>query len=142
LRARREELGVLLREGTDTLVGAGEVTWLTFAGGRINLTIKYALQVLMGWEVVADNVRVRAKSNSILQGEWRAAVTALADREGWATLLPKVRAALPEYRLSKFQRALPEWAQAEMVEAYLLDVDGVVDVARRAGQLAPGAADA
>lgn len=137
LQARRGELGVLLRDGTDTLIEAGEVTWLTFAGGRINLTIKYALQAMMGWEVVADNVRVRAKSNSILQGEWRAAVASLADREAWAALLPKVRAALPEYRLSKFQRALPEWAQAEMVEAYLLDVAGVVEVAGRAGEIAP-----
>lgn len=133
LQSRRDELGVLLRDGADTLVGAGEVTWLTFAGGRINLTIKYALQAMMGWEVVADNVRVRAKSNSILQREWQSAVFALANVDAWRDLLPKVRAALPEYRLSKFQRALPDWAQAEMVEAYLLDVGGVVAVAAGAG---------
>jgi ATP-dependent Lhr-like helicase len=33
-------------------------------------------------------------------------------------------AKVPEYRLSKFQRALPEKFEVEMVGAYLLDFDG------------------
>jgi len=36
----------------------------------------------------------------------------------------EILARVPEYRLSKFQVALPEWAAAEMVGAYLLDFGG------------------
>lgn len=35
-------------------------------------------------------------------------------------------ARLPGYRLSKFQDCLPEPFALEMIEAYLLDVDGTV----------------
>ena len=33
-------------------------------------------------------------------------------------------ARIPDYRLSKFQPALPTWAVAEMLGTYLLDFDG------------------
>lgn len=32
-----------------------QVQWWTFAGGRINSTLKYGLECLWGWEVRADN---------------------------------------------------------------------------------------
>jgi ATP-dependent Lhr-like helicase len=38
----------------------------------------------------------------------------------------KLLTGLPNYRLSKFQPALPDQFAAEMVGRYLLDVDGVV----------------
>ncbi|MEH2160462.1 MAG: hypothetical protein V7K38_05320 [Nostoc sp.] len=34
---------------------------------------------------------------------------------------------LPEYRLSKFQRALPEVYSLEMISNYLLDIRGVIN---------------
>ena len=36
----------------------------------------------------------------------------------------KLSAMVPEYRLSKFQRVLPDPWQVEMVAAYLLDLEG------------------
>ena len=50
----------------------------------------------------------------------------MAEPEFWES--EKTRSAIlarvPEYRLSKFQIALPEWAAGEMVGAYLLDFSG------------------
>ena len=40
-------------------------------------------------------------------------------------------ARLPEYRLSKFQQALPDAFAVEMVGAYLLDVTGTVAFLRQ-----------
>jgi ATP-dependent helicase Lhr and Lhr-like helicase len=39
----------------------------------------------------------------------------------------RLLARLPEYRLSKFQRALPECYAVEMIRDYLLDIPGVVE---------------
>ena len=47
LREKREELGELLgRSARPVQVEAGKAFWWTFAGGRINYTLKYALEVI------------------------------------------------------------------------------------------------
>ncbi len=137
LEARREELGALLQDGTDALLAPGELTWWTFAGGRVNLTLRHAIAHRTGWEVSADNLKIRARADSLLPGEWRELLRELGAATAWETLLPEVRDRLPEYRLSKFQRALPSWAQREMIEWFLLDVPGAIEVAGRAGDVLP-----
>jgi ATP-dependent Lhr-like helicase len=134
LQARQEELGPMLRDGVDTLVGPGEVCWWTFAGGKINLTLRYGLKALTGWDVATDNLSVKATADSLLPGAWRDALATLADPAAWEALMPDIRASLPDYRLSKFQRALPEWAQREMIEGYLLDIPGAARTAAAAGR--------
>jgi ATP-dependent Lhr-like helicase len=47
------------------------------------------------------------------EGFWR-------DEATWRAILAR----LPEYRLSKFQQALPEAIAVELVGAYLLDAEG------------------
>jgi ATP-dependent Lhr-like helicase len=137
LGARRGELGVLLRDGADALLVPGELTWWTFAGGKVNLTLRHALQARSNWEVSSDNLRIRVRGDSVLPGEWRRHLVELSDRATWEALLPQIRAGLPEYRLSKFQRALPDWAQREMVERFLLDVEGARRTAAGGGDVVP-----
>lgn len=50
----------------------------------------------------------------------------LRDAEFWASPETRTRllAMVPEYRLSKFQRVLPDRLQVEMLGAYLLDFEG------------------
>jgi ATP-dependent Lhr-like helicase len=50
----------------------------------------------------------------------------MRDEAFWqaAATRQKLRSLVPEYRLSKFQQALPEAWQTEMIGAYLLDFEG------------------
>jgi len=121
----RAELGRSLR--SQRWYGAktpdGESLW-TFAGGAVNLTLKYGLQLLRNWTAASDNFRLKFPEGEVTPQELRDALERLADPCFWEEpeLRERLLFALPEYRLSKFQRALPhKWAM-EMVERYLLDV--------------------
>jgi ATP-dependent Lhr-like helicase len=123
----REDLGQILQSSGPSLQEEGSrALWWTFAGGRINHTLKYALEWREGWKVIADNFTLRVEGNGVTGNAVRAAIEAISTPAFWddertrAGLLAKV----PEYRLSKFQRALPEKFEVEMVGAYLLDFDG------------------
>jgi ATP-dependent Lhr-like helicase len=50
----------------------------------------------------------------------------------------KLRSLVPEYRLSKFQRVLPDKWQTEMVGGYLLDFETVMRVIGSAAGADPG----
>ena len=102
----------------------GEVQWWTFAGGRVNHTLKYGLEIAEGWRVVADNFLVRIDGDGVTHDTVRAAIRRLAVPDFWEE--PDTRRAiltrLPNYRLSKFQDCLPERFALEVIENYLLDV--------------------
>jgi len=123
---RQEFEGIANQERGVLAEGEGEWRWWTFAGGRINSTLKAALLAVGGdWTVVADNFGV-----AVRQADGRAEVSEAIARlrvgEVWAdeALWREVRDGLPQYRLSKFQDLLPEWAQREVVGGFLLDVEG------------------
>ena len=127
IKDAQEDLAALLRCGGHPLqLDGGAARWWTFAGGRINHTLKYAPEWLEGWKVVPDNFLVRVQGDGITHETVRAAIDRMSAPEFWER--DKTRSAIlariPEYRLSKFQLALPEWAAAEMVGAYLLDFSG------------------
>lgn len=126
---RREDLGDLLRRAGHAVQLDGSVArWWTFAGGRINHTLKYGFEVAAGWKVVADNVQLRIEGDGVGHESVRAAIGKMATMAFWDT--PEVRRAvlarLPGYRLSKFQDCLPERFALEVIESYLLDVGGTV----------------
>lgn len=105
----------------------------TFAGGRLNSTLKAGLLAVGGdWKVVADNFGVGTR-----QAEGRAQVAEAIERlrstEVWEdeTLWREVLDGLPQYRLSKFQDLLPVAAQREVVGRFLLDVEGAALWVRR-----------
>ena len=126
LMMMREDFEVLL-EGTDTPVerGAGELTWWTFAGGRINSTLRAVFRELRGWDVSADNLKLRIEGEGLLGGGFDEMRARLESPEFWDDELPwkSIVRKLPDYRLSKFQKLLPEWAQRELVAEFLLDVE-------------------
>lgn len=127
IREWRDDLGNLLKSSVDCLQEDDRgVLWWTFAGGRINHTLKYALEWGEGWKVIADNFSLRVSGNGATGEVVRGALDNLRGRAFWddpenrARLLAKV----PDYRLSKFQRALPPRFEVEVVGAYLLDFEG------------------
>lgn len=129
LQAKREDLGELLkRQGHAVQLDGSLGRWWTFAGGRINHTLKYGFEVSEGWKVVADNFQLRIEGDGVGHESIRKVIGRMASPEFWAT--PEVRKAvlsrLPGYRLSKFQDCLPELFALEVIERYLLDVDNTV----------------
>jgi len=122
----REQLGELLRRDIEPMQYDGDaVTWWTFAGGRINQTLKYAIEWKEGWKVVPDNFSVRVQGDGVRLETVRSVVRELSDPGFWADpqTRRKLMSMVPEYRLSKFQRVLPDKWQVEMVGGYLLEFD-------------------
>jgi ATP-dependent Lhr-like helicase len=129
LEERRADLGDLLRRSGQGLQMDGDVArWWTFAGGRINHTLKYGLEIAEGWKVVADNFQLRVEGSGISHETVDRAIKRMSLPEFWNE--PAIRRAmlarLPGYRLSKFQDCLPEPFGLEVVERHLLDLDGAM----------------
>lgn len=105
----------------------GEVRWWTFAGGRINATLRYALEaVAADWKIIPDNFLIKVRSENIDRRSFYEALAKLAEPEFWEDdrLWASVAESLPNYRLSKFQPLMPSWVKREVVASYLLDVGG------------------
>lgn len=125
----RDDLGELLRrEGRAVQLDGAVARWWTFAGGRVNHTLKYGFEVAEGWNVVADNFQLRIEGAGIGHESVRKAIGKMSLSAFWDA--PDTRRAvltrLPGYRLSKFQDCLPEKFALEVIENYLLDVAGTV----------------
>jgi ATP-dependent Lhr-like helicase len=120
----RDDLGPLLQRGGWAMQFDGNaVRWWTFAGGRVNFTLKYGLEALRGWKVVAENFLVRIEGEGVGIESVQEAIGELAsalERDD-GILWQHIIAKLPEYRLSKFQQALPERASRELIGGTFLD---------------------
>jgi ATP-dependent Lhr-like helicase len=128
LAARRDEMRVVLdTEHAGIEVSDDEIRWWTFAGGRINATLRYALEAVgRGWQVVPDNFLIKVRGESLDVGRFREALSRLREIEFWEDdkLWAGVAQSLPNYRLSKFQPLMPPWVEREVIASYLLDVAG------------------
>lgn len=126
LTERRDAFGELQLAGARRVlqIDEDEVRWWTFAGGRVNTTLKYALESITSWKVVPDNFVVRLRGDGDRARELDEAMARISDPAFWddADLWRKITGSLPEYRLSKFQDVLPPAAAREMLAAFLLDV--------------------
>jgi ATP-dependent Lhr-like helicase len=123
----RGDLGQLLRDTRDTLQFDGDtVTWWTFAGGRINQTLKYALEWKGGWKAIPDNFAVKVQGNGLGPEAVLDVLQPMRVSEFWSAVDTRktLRSLVPEYRLSKFQQVLPDAWQTEVVGGYLLDFEG------------------
>jgi ATP-dependent helicase Lhr and Lhr-like helicase len=102
-------------------------TWWTFAGLRINQTLKYGLEYLCACEVTIDNFNISIKGDNLDRAEVNMIIEEIIKPEFWAApatqtyLLEK----LPNCRLSKFQQVLPDLYALEIVRNYLLDINGI-----------------
>ncbi len=127
IEEKRADLGELLRRPGRAVQIDGDVArWWTFAGGRVNHTLKYGFEVAEGWKVVADNFQLRIEGNGVNHETVRGAIGKMAAAGFWTApdTRKAVLARLPAYRLSKFQNCLPEDFALEVIERYLLDVPG------------------
>ncbi|QDE82494.1 DEAD/DEAH box helicase [Myxococcus xanthus] len=133
LKALREDLGPLLRRSGPPVQADAEggALWWNFAGGRINHTLKYALEATQGWKVVADNFFLKVAGTGVSHGTIEAALRQLGVPGFWdVERLRTLQARIPPYRLSKFQDALPDAAVTEMLGMYFLDTEGAQRVVR------------
>ena len=73
------------------------------------------------------NLRVTGPSTS---SELASLIETFRDPAFWSnqSLWSEIAEDLPNYRLSKFQRFMPEWVSREMVASYLLDIQGAWEV--------------
>ena len=128
LAEERRLLGPVLQgHRGDLEIIDGEYRWWTFAGGRINSTLRYALAAIDGdWKVSADNFTVRVKGDHLNGEAFDAAMARLRQEDLWQDddFWSAVTAGLPGYRLSKFQPLMPPWIVREVLGRYLLDIPG------------------
>ena len=128
LHQERHEMSLLVEPEVGGISASGnEVTWRTFAGGRINSTLRYALDALEpNWTITPDNFSVRVRDDSITEAHFRSVIRQLNSADFWQdeSLWQRIRAALPGYRLSKFQPLMPQWVEQEVLFDYLLDRNG------------------
>lgn len=114
--------GLEIDEGETT-----EIRWWTFAGGRINATLRHALAAVGGdWKIVTDNFLIRIRGEDLDRHRFGAAQTRIAAPDFWedARIWREVAESLPNFRLSKFQPLMPPWVEREVLAAWLLDVEG------------------
>lgn len=126
---KRGDLSDLLRrEGPAVQLDGDVARWWTFAGGRVNHTLKYGFEVAEGWKVISDNFQLRIEGDGINHQTVHRAIERMSSAAFWhePSMRRAVLARLPGYRLSKFQDCLPEQFALEVIETYLLDVAGTV----------------
>ena len=125
LVSKRADFHEILRTGHERVeFGEDEIRWWTFAGGRINSTLRYALEALdPSWKVVPDNYLLKIRGSLDIE-RFRSSLVQMRDVEFWEDndLWQRIGASLPSYRLSKFQSLMPPWVEREMIAEFLLDV--------------------
>jgi ATP-dependent helicase Lhr and Lhr-like helicase len=115
---------------TQPLTWASEkkATLWTYAGGKINRTLKYALEHHWGWQVSANNFQITLTGEHLTPTTLQKALKEVCQPAFWQS--PETQAflleRLPNYRFSKFQRVLPPDFALEVVQAHLLDIEGLV----------------
>jgi len=122
---RESMRGMTLGRRGGVRVSGGDYQWWTYAGGRINSTIRYGLQALQPeWTIVPDNFCIAIKGDTLNNASFTHALAEIATPELWQdeAVWSTVRAGLPNYRLSKFQPFVPPWVEQEIVATYLLDI--------------------
>ena len=128
----RADLGDLLRRSHPVAAQQDDraVRLWTFAGGRINHTLKYALELAGGWKAVADNFALRIEGDGVSHATVEAALGKMRAAGFWESgeTQTAIRGRVPPFRLSKFQRALPPEAETEFVARSFLDFEGAARV--------------
>jgi ATP-dependent helicase Lhr and Lhr-like helicase len=105
----------------------GMATWWTYAGGRINHTLKYGIQAGHDWQVRVDNFKLRIEGKSLGIGTLSLTVDRVLSEKFWQETATRnyLMNNMPNYRFSKFQQVLPEEYAFEVIQSYLLDIEGI-----------------
>jgi ATP-dependent Lhr-like helicase len=128
LAERRDALARVIAPGRPGVqIVDDEIRWWTFAGGRINATLRHRLGGLLdGVQIIPDNFLLRLRGDDLTFPRFLESVAALRSPAVWddEDLWDGIFDSLPGYRLSKFQPLMPPWVVREVVAGYLLDVPG------------------
>ena len=123
LAERREALAQFVAPGSPGVdIADNEIRWWTFAGGRINTTLRYGLGTLLeGVQIVPDNFLLRLRGDDLTFPRFQAAVADLRSPPIWddEVVWSGIFYSLPGYRLSKFQPLMPPWVETEVIARYL-----------------------
>jgi ATP-dependent helicase Lhr and Lhr-like helicase len=121
---RRELSPILNRAGLNISIEGDHLLWWTFAGGQINHTLKYGIQVKKDCKIVVDNFKLKIEGSGLTLQSLQQIIVVLSKKDFWqdASTQSFIKANLPNYRLSKFQSALPENNSLEMIDNHLLDI--------------------
>jgi ATP-dependent Lhr-like helicase len=100
-----------------------QIIWHTYAGGRVNSTLRYA----------PDNFTVRVRDNNITEAHFQSVIRQINTPDFWRdeSVWQQIQASLPGYRLSKFQPLMPAWVEQEVLFDYLLDRQQTADWLQR-----------
>jgi ATP-dependent helicase Lhr and Lhr-like helicase len=103
-------------------------TLWTYAGDKINRTIKYGLAHHWGWQVQANNLQIKISGEHLTPVSLTKAVAEITQPEFWQApeTLTFLQERLPGYRFSKFQQVLPKPYAGEVIQANLLDITGML----------------
>jgi len=125
LTAQREQFADIVADESDGIIDiGGEIHWWTFAGGRINSTLRYLLKAIGNdWLITADNLMLKLCGDDLTPAHFRSLLQTLKNPDVWSDgeLWQTIAETLPEYRLSKFQPLMPDWVEQEVVADYLLN---------------------
>ena len=116
------QLGLVLR------IESEQILWWTFAGGKINNTIKYGLLFQQDWKITVDNFRIRIEGKGVNSDSVKQAILAMSCQDFWnsTSMIDFLQGQLPNYRLSKFQLTLPKRFALEMISTFLLDISETI----------------
>lgn len=107
------------------------IIWWTYAGGRVNNTLRYAFKVelktLPATELQATDRYVKILNETLAWSEFCTILARLEEPGYWENpeFLDEIRSMMPDYRLSKFQEYLPDELKRKLVADTILDVLGV-----------------
>ncbi len=108
------------------------VIWHTWAGGRINHTLRTVFKIELNADAQTGNEYVRVNCDRSTVKIYLETIARMSDPEYWENpeLLKKIDALAPNYRLSKFQPYLPEPLRLKFVAGAVFDVDGTLEFLR------------
>lgn len=99
--------------------------------------MKYGLQYGHDWKIVADNFRLKIEGDSVGPATLGLSLREMQTQEFWdnPTVQGSMLSELPEYRLSKFQQALPDLFAIELVKGHLINCPEAIAHLNKIAQL-------
>lgn len=124
LYALRQERYYLANHFAPLQVVGQQLIWWTYAGGRVNSTLRYALAYELGCEITSNNYCLRFDIDVLSERTIRARIGDMSQVGYWQDpkRMEAIRRQLPALRLSKYQPCLPEQLQGELLAKEFLDL--------------------